>query len=264
MATHTAGGGVTSFVASMGSIVLLGGEVFRSLFTTRLHWNEFIKQLHFVGWKSQVIVLTTGASTGMVFCAQTFFQFHKMKMDNATLTVVGVAMITELGPVLAGLMVAGRVGAAISAELGTMRVTEQIDALRTMATHPVDYLVVPRFLATVIAMPLLTVLVVAMGVLAAYGVGKFLYGMDGAYALKHMKDITGPIDLWLGLVKSLFFGMIISIIGCYRGLNCGLGAEGVGRATNQAVVQSCIIILISNFFLSLVLRKFFILMGWWI
>lgn len=113
-------------------------------------------------------------------------------------------------------------------------------------------------------MPLLTSLVVAMGVLAAYGVGKFLYGMDGAYALKHMKDITGPIDLWLGLIKSLFFGMIISIIGCYRGLNCGLGAEGVGRATNQAVVQSCIVILISNFFLTLILRKFFILMGWWI
>ena len=185
-------------------------------------------------------------------------------MGSLALPVVSVGLASELGPVLAGLMVAGRIGAAIAAELGTMRVSEQIDALRTMATHPVDHLVVPRFLATVIAMPLLTALVVAMGIVAGYMVGTMLYNMDGAYALKQVKDITGPIDLWLGMVKSLFFGMIISIIGCYRGLNCGLGAEGVGRATNQAVVESCIVILISNFFLTLVLRKFFILMGWWI
>ena len=254
MSTHTIGGGVSSFVTSVGSIVLLGGEVFRSLFTTRLHWDEFIKQLHFVGWKSQVIVLTTGASTGMVFCAQTFFQFHKMKMDNATLTVVGVAMITELGPVLAGLMVAGRVGAAIAAELGTMRVTEQIDALRTMATHPVDYLVVPRFLATVIAMPLLTVLTWGVGILAAYVLSVTVLGLEGAYGLRHLYFYVDTQDVLLGCIKALFFGGIIALVGCYRGLNCGEGAEGVGRATNEAVVQSCIAILVSNFFLTLFLR----------
>jgi len=257
-------GVLTQFVLGLGRITLLGGEVLRSLVTVRPRLREVIRQLHFIGVKSQSVVIITGAFAGMVLCVQSFLQFNTLGMGSMALPVVSVGMASELGPVLAGLMVAGRIGAAITAELGTMRVTEQIDALRTMATHPVDHLVVPRFLATVIAMPLLTSLVVAMGVLAAYGVGKFLYGMDGAYALKHMKDITGPIDLWLGLVKSLFFGMIISIIGCYRGLNCGLGAEGVGRATNQAVVQSCIVILISNFFLTLILRKFFILMGWWI
>ena len=235
-------------------MVLLGVEVLRSLFTVRLHWNEFIKQLHFIGWKSQVVVLTTGASTGMVFCAQTFFQFHKVKMDNAALSVVGVAMTSELGPVLAGLMVAGRVGAAITAELGTMRVTEQIDALRTMATHPVDYLVVPRFLATVIAMPLLTVLAWMVGIVAAYGLAVSVLGIEGAYGLKHMYYFVDPDHVAMGCIKALCFGAIIALVGCYRGLNCGEGAEGVGRATNEAVVQSCIAILVSNFFLTMLLR----------
>ncbi len=253
MSTPTAGG-VSNFITSMGSIVLLAGEVLRSLCTVRLHWDEFIKQLHFIGWKSQVVVLTTGASTGMVFCAQTFFQFHKVKMDNAALSVVGVAMTSELGPVLAGLMVAGRVGAAITAELGTMRVTEQIDALRTMATHPVDYLVVPRFLATVIAMPLLTVLAWAIGIAAAYGLAVMVLGIEGSYGLHHMYYFVNPDHVTMGCVKAVFFGAIIALVGCYRGLNCGEGAEGVGRATNEAVVQSCIAILVSNFFLTMLLR----------
>ena len=256
-------GVLTQFVLGLGRLTLLGGEILRSLVTVRPRFREVFRQLHFIGVKSQSVVIITGAFAGMVLCLQSFLQFKTLGMGSAALSVVSVGMASELGPVLAGLMVAGRIGAAMTAELGTMRVTEQIDALRTMATHPVDHLVVPRFLATVIAMPLLTALVVAMGIVAAYGVGTS-YGMNGAYALKHVKDITGPIDLWLGMVKSLFFGMIISVIGCYRGLNCGLGAEGVGRATNQAVVESCIVILISNFFLTLVLRKTFILMGWWI
>ncbi len=256
-------GVLTQFVLGLGRITLLGGEVLRSLATLRPRLGEVVRQLHFIGVKSQSVVIITGAFAGMVLCAQSFYQFQRLDTGTLALTVVSVGMTSELGPVLAGLMVAGRIGAAITAELGTMRVTEQIDALRTMATHPVDHLVVPRFLATVIAMPMLTVMVVFFGMVAAYGAGKYLLGMDGAYALKHMWFFTDPIDLWLGLVKSVVFGMIISIIGCYRGLNCGLGAEGVGRATNQAVVQSCITILISNFFLTLVLRKFFILMGWW-
>jgi len=175
-------------------------------------------------------------------------------MDNATLTVVGVAMITELGPVLAGLMVAGRVGAAISAELGTMRVSEQIDALRTMATHPVDYLVVPRFLATVIAMPLLTVLAWGVGIAAAYLLSTTVLGLEGSYGMRHLYYYVDIQDVLLGCIKALFFGGIIALVGCYRGLNCGEGAEGVGRATNEAVVQSCIAILVSNFFLTLLLR----------
>ncbi len=247
-------GEMSGFVEGMGRVALLAGEVLRSLFTIRISWVELMRQMHFIGYKSQFVVLTTGASTGMVFCAQTFFQFHKVKMDTAALSVVGVAMTSELGPVLAGLMVAGRVGAAMTAEIGTMKVTQQIDALKTMATHPVDYLVVPRFLATVISMPLLTILAWLVGIGAAYLLaGKFL-GIEEAFALKHMYFYTDVADVLMGVIKSLVFGALLSLISCYHGLNCGKGAEGVGRATNEAVVHSCIAILISNFFLTLFLR----------
>lgn len=248
-------GELSSFVIGMGRVALLACEVVRSLFSVRPNWAEFIKQMHFIGLKSQFVVLTTGASTGMVFCAQTFYQFHKVKMDNATLSVVGVAMTSELGPVLAGLMVAGRVGAAMTAEIGTMRVTEQIDALRTMATHPVDHLVVPRVLATVISMPLLTVLAWVVGIFAAMILASSLLGIESAFSLKHMYFYTDEEDVLMGLIKALVFGLLISLISCYRGLNCSNGAEGVGRATNEAVVQSCIAILVSNFFLTLFLRS---------
>src|SRR5205085_9786677 len=130
-------------------------ETVCSIFSRKPVWRDVVYQMYFIGVKSQSVVLITGAFTGMVLCAQTYFQFHKVKMDTATLAIVSVAMGSELGPVLTALMVAGRVGAAMAAELGTMRVTEQIDALRTLATHPVDYLVVPRLLATVTALPLL-------------------------------------------------------------------------------------------------------------
>jgi phospholipid/cholesterol/gamma-HCH transport system permease protein len=247
-------GEIYGFVEGMGRVALLAGEVLRSLLTIRINWAELIRQMHFIGYKSQFVVLTTGASTGMVFCAQTFFQFHKVKMDTAALSVVGVAMTSELGPVLAGLMVAGRVGAAMTAEIGTMKVTEQIDALRTMATHPVDYLVVPRFLATVISMPLLTVLAWLVGIGAAWLLAKFLLGIEVVFALKHMFFHTDPADVLMGVIKAIVFGALIALVSCYHGLYCGKGAEGVGRATNEAVVHSCIAILISNFFLTLFLR----------
>jgi phospholipid/cholesterol/gamma-HCH transport system permease protein len=153
------------------------------------------------------------------------------------------------------LMVAGRVGAAMAAELGTMRVTEQIDALRTLATHPVDYLVVPRLVALNIAMPILTVEAVAIGIAAGHLVGSGLLGIDPVYSWYNMLRYTGVVDLSIGLVKSLVFGGLIAIIGCYKGMYCGEGAEGVGRATTEAVVYASISILIANFFLTLTLGK---------
>src|SRR2546422_11218552 len=147
---------IVEWIEGLGRLTLLVREALASLFTFKVAWRDLLYQVYFVGVKSQSVVLITGAFTGMVLGAQTFFQFHKGKGDTATLAVVSVSMCSELGPVLTGLMVAGRVGAAIAAELGTMRVTEQIDALRTLATHPVDYLVVPRLIALHLALPLLT------------------------------------------------------------------------------------------------------------
>jgi phospholipid/cholesterol/gamma-HCH transport system permease protein len=248
-------GGIYGWVEGLGQVAILAREAFGSLCSRKLSWDDLMYQIYFIGWKSQSVVLVTGAFTGMVLAAQTYFQFHKVKMDTATLAVVSVSMCSELGPVLTALMVAGRVGAAIAAELGTMRVTEQIDALRTLATHPVDYLVVPRLLALHIALPLLTVEAIFVGILAGYGVGTRLLGIDGVYLYANMVKYTGGTDVLMGLIKALIFGGIIAMVGCYKGLNCGEGAEGVGRATTEAVVYSSITILICNFFLTLSLTR---------
>lgn len=247
------------WIDGLGRLTLLGLEAARSLATLRVAWRDWAYQLYFVGVKSQSVVVVTGAFTGMVLAAQTFFQFHKVHMDTATLAVVSVSMCSELGPVLTGLMVAGRVGAAITAELGTMRVTEQIDALRTLATHPVDYLVVPRLLALNVALPLLTVEAIAMGIAAGYVVGVFLLGIDPAYSWAHALRYTSVEDLLTGLIKSVVYGGLIGLIACHKGLCCGEGAEGVGRATTETVVAASISILVSNFFLTLALGRLF---GW--
>jgi len=248
-------GWLSEWIEGLGRVTLLAREAFTSLRLVRVAWRDLIYQVYFIGVKSQSVVLITGAFTGMVLGAQTYFQFHKVKMDTATLAVVSVSMCSELGPVLTGLMVAGRVGAAIAAELGTMRVTEQIDALRTLATHPVDYLVVPRLLALHIAMPLLTIEAIAVGIGSGYLVGVFLLGIDPVYSWVNMVRYTGGSDVMIGLIKAVIFGGIIALVGCYKGMSCGEGAEGVGRATTEAVVYSSIAILISNFFLTLSLGR---------
>jgi phospholipid/cholesterol/gamma-HCH transport system permease protein len=246
---------VRDLVSDLGEILLLSQETLASLRYRRPSGRDFMAQLYFIGVKSQTVVLTTGAATGMVLCAQTYFQFHKVRMDTATGAVVSVGMCSELGPVLAGLMLTGRVGAAMAAELGTMKVTEQIDALRTLATHPVDHLVVPRVMATLVAAPLLTIESVFVGIAASYMVGVRLLGIDGAYYLANMRRLTDWEDVAIGLIKAVVFGGIISLFACYKGLSCRQGAEGVGRATTEAVVMASISILIVNFFLTLLLNR---------
>src|SRR6266511_1771471 len=220
-----AGNRALAWLEGLGRIALLGVEVVCSLFSQRVNWRNLTYQLYFIGVKSQSVVL------------------------------VSVAMGSELGPVLTALMVAGRVGAAMAAELGTMRVTEQIDALRTLATHPVDYLVVPRLLATVTALPLLTAESIAVGILAAYAVGTTLLGIDHAYAWHNMLKYTQPQHVLMGVIKAVVFAAVLALISCYKGMHCREGAEGVGRATTEAVVYSSITILISNFFLTLFLTR---------
>ena len=246
---------LADWLGGLGRFGLLIRESLASLFAAKIAGGDLLRQMHFIGVKSQSVVLITGAFTGMVLAAQTYFQFHKINMDTATLALVGVSMCSELGPVLTGLMVAGRVGAAIAAELGTMRVTEQIDALRTLATHPVDYLVVPRLLGALLVMPALTAEAIAIGIGAGYVVGVFLLGIDPVYSWYNMLRYTGVPDMSIGIIKGVIFGGIVAIIGCYKGLHCREGAEGVGHAATEAVVFASITILISNFFLTLILGK---------
>jgi len=181
-----AGTWLYDWLLGLGRLAALAREALASMCTLRVTWRDLLDQIYFIGIKSQSVVIITGGFTGMVLGAQTYFQFHKIKMDTATLAVVGVSMCSELGPVLTALMVAGRVGAAIAAEIGTMRVTEQIDALRTLATHPVDYLVVPRLLASTIALPLLTIESISIGIGASYLVGVYLLGIDPVYSWINM------------------------------------------------------------------------------
>lgn len=249
---------VNDGLLALGQLSLLCSETTQALVRRKLNFRDLIYQLYFIGLKSQSVVLITGAFTGMVLAAQTYLQFHKVRMDTATMAVVSVSMLSQLGPVLTGLMVAGRVGASIAAELGTMKVTEQIDALRTLATHPVDYLVLPRVIAAIIALPVLTAEAIAIGILSGYVVTVHLLNVDATYTWANMLKYTVPNHLYAGLCKALVFGAVISLIACFKGMSCGEGAEGVGRATTEAVVFASITILISNFFLTLLLGRIFV------
>jgi phospholipid/cholesterol/gamma-HCH transport system permease protein len=242
---------VRNAVEEIGQYAILCYEAARSLLKERKYWPEIVDQIYSIGVKSQSVVLITGAFTGMVLAAQSYIQFSRVGMETGTLALVSVSMCSELGPVLSALMVAGRAGAAMAAELGTMRVTEQIDALRTLATHPVDYLVAPRILATFIAMPLLTAEAVVVGILGGYLVSVHVFNIEAVYVWGNMLKYSNTHHVFNGLIKASIFGLIIASVSAFKGINCSQGAEGVGKATTEAVVASSISILISNFFLTM-------------
>src|SRR6188474_2455338 len=197
------GAPLLAFVQYLGELVLLAADTFRSIFTHKLRWKLFLNQVVEIGLLSQLVVIITGAFTGAVFSAQTFFQFNKLGMGSAVGAVVSVSLCRELAPVLTALMVAGRVGAAMSAEIGTMKVTEQIDALRSMDVHPIDYLVTPRFLAMLISMPLLIAESAAFGILASLIVGTGTFDVNGAYWLHQMNLHTDGSDVVIAMTKGL-------------------------------------------------------------
>src|ERR1700693_3017618 len=241
-------------VSLLGEMGMLAGGRFRSLFTHRLRWKLFLNQVVEIGLLSQLVVVITGGFTGAVFSAQTYFQFHKLRMGSAVGAVVSVALMRELGPVLTALMVTGRVGAAMSAEIGTMKVTEQIDALRALAVYPTDYLVVPRALAMMVSMPLLVAECIAVGIGVGYLVAIFLLEINGTYYMANMVKWTRSRDIIMGLTKAFCFGILIVFISCHKGLTAREGAVGVGRATTEAVVNASLAVLICNFFLTMMLN----------
>lgn len=246
-----------SFARYLGDLSFLVAETFRGISRGHIRFRLVMQQIFEVGYRSQPVVLITGAFTGAVFATQTFFQFHRLQMDTAVGPVVSVSMFRELGPVLCGLMVAGRVGASMSAELGTMKVTEQLDALRALGVHPVDYLVIPRFLAMAVSMPLLVSECIAVGILAAYFVTTQILGVSEVYYIHNMLHFTGSKDVAMGLIKGIVFGVLIVFVSCHQGLNAREGAVGVGRATTEAVVVGSLFILVVNFFLTMTLNIFF-------
>src|SRR5882762_6574091 len=189
------GAPILAFFQYLGELVLLAADTFRSIFTHKLRWKLFLNQIVEIGLLSQLVVVITGGFTGAVFTAQTFFQFNKLGMGSAVGAVVSVSICRELGPVLTALMVTGRVGAAMSAEIGTMKVTEQIDALRALAVYPIDYLVVPRTLAMMLSMPLLVAECIGVGIVAGYFVAIFLLDVNGTYYMANMVRWTLMRDI---------------------------------------------------------------------
>lgn len=246
-----------AFCSYLGQVAQLASETFGSIFKGRVRMKLVLRQISHIGFGSQMVVIVTGAFTGAVFTAQTFFQFARLNMESAVGPVISVAMCRELGPVLTGLMIAGRVGAAMSAELGTMKVTQQIDALRALAVHPVDYLVVPRAVAMIISVPLLVGECIFFGILSGYLVATQVLGVGSAYYMLNMYKFTEAEDIFMGISKGFVFAIIIVFISCREGLYARDGAVGVGRATTEAVVIGSLAVLISNFFLTMLLNIFF-------
>lgn len=212
-------------------------------------------QIYEVGVLSLPVIAITGFSTGMVLAAQSFFQLSDKGLASATGLMVTKAMMVEIGPVLTSFMFTGRVGAAMCAELGTMSVTEQIDALRSMTVNPLRYLVAPRFIAGILALPLLTVFSCLMGVAGGYMIAVHFYHMSPASFLDPLPIYITNFDFISGFLKAIAFGMIIVTISCYRGLTTKGGAAGVGKATTNSVVICYSVILISNFFLTIGLNE---------
>jgi phospholipid/cholesterol/gamma-HCH transport system permease protein len=212
--------------------------------------KEWLRQMVRVGVDSVPVVFLTTMFTGMVMALQMYNGFHRVHAENFVGSAVALAMLRELSPVLVGLMVTGRVGSSMAAEIGTMRVTEQIDALKALATDPVQYLFVPRVVAGVVMLPLLVVLGNALGIAGGYIVAVKLLGANPVIYQDNTFQFVDLNDLWSGLIKAAVFGLILTLTGCVRGYYTAGGAEGVGRSTTEAVVSASLAILLTDFFLT--------------
>lgn len=246
---------VTEKVFHLGRITLLFLDTARWAVRPPYRVANILKQMDFVGTKSLAIIVTTGAFTGMVLALHGYLTFRHFNAESLVGATVAVGMAREMGPVIAAIMVAGRVGSAMAAEIGTMRITEQIDALASMSISPVQYLVVPRIIAGITMMPILASIFSLAGFLASYLISIAVLHISGGDFLYHVHDLLELKDFTNGLVKSVFFGFFLTLIGCYYGYYATGGAEGIGKATTRAVVVSSVTIIISDYILSAMMFK---------
>lgn len=246
-----------TLLASIGQYVVMVAKVIGMAATRRLRWDLVIAQLYEIGVRSLPLVCVTGMAIGMVLGAQAFFQLSDKGLTGATGLMVAKSMLVEIGPVLTAFMITGRVGAAICAELGSMKVSEQIDAMACMGVNPLEYLVVPRYISMAIMMPVLTVFSSAAGIFGGWFVAVYLYGMNTQTFFEPIQVYLTWFDLICNFVKSWVFGLLIVSVACYEGMNVGGGAAGVGRATTSSVVVTYSFILVSNFLLTILLNALF-------
>lgn len=242
--------GAKRWVLHVQEYTLLCGQSVSRLFSPPYYAADMLEQMDVIGVGSLPIVLLTGFFIGAVMVLQTAAQFERFGQTNLTADVVSLALVRELGPSITGLLVAGRNASGIASELGSMIVTEQVDAMRAMGTDPIRKLVTPRMVATVLMLPLLTAMADFLGLIGGYIVASFTLRLDPVTFWTRALDTLEFSDLMQGMTKPIVFGFIIATVGCYQGLNVKGGTQGVGRATTQAVVSASVFILISNFFLT--------------
>ncbi len=254
---HRIGRRMTCFIIVMGDLALFSIQMLGWMFRRWPCRSVLIPNMYQIGVRSLPVVMVTGVFIGMVLAVQGYDQFRLMRMETRLGAVINVSLVKELGPVLAATMLAGRVGSAMAAELGTMRVTEQIDALRALGASPIQYLVVPRFLACFLLIPMLTAVADGMGILGGWFLSTQVLGIKSFHYWFNAIDYVAAYDVISGVLKSIFFGAAIALIACHRGFHCGAGAEGVGRAATEAFVFSFVAILIIDFFLGMFLTTLY-------
>jgi phospholipid/cholesterol/gamma-HCH transport system permease protein len=238
---------VLSTLREMGKMFLFLLSALEMIFKPPFKFRQLLRQIRFFGNKSMLVILLTGSFTGMVLALQLYYILRKFGSEALLGPGIALSLIRELGPVLSALMVTGRAGSALTAEIGMMRISEQIDALTAMALNPIRYLIVPNIVAALIVFPLITAIFDVIGIYGGYLVGVKLLGISGGTYFSLMEDYVEKKDVLLGLYKSISFGLIVSWISCYKGFNSGFGAAGVSKATTEAVVLSSILILIWDY-----------------
>jgi phospholipid/cholesterol/gamma-HCH transport system permease protein len=237
-------------LASIGRVAMFVAQTLSHIFRPPFYLKELLQQLLSIGYFSLPVVGLTTLFTGGALALQIYAGGARFNAESVVPSIVAIGMVRELGPVLAGLMVAGRVAASIAAELGTMKVTEQIDALVTLSTNPIKYLTVPRVVAATLVMPILVAVGDSIGIFGGYLVGTTSLGFNSAAYIANTVDFLQSWDVVSGLIKASAFGFIVAVMGCYHGINSGRGAQGVGKATTNAVVSASVLILAVNFVLT--------------
>ena len=239
-----------SLVQEAGGMTLFLLEGLGLALVPPFRFRRLLQELYLIGVRSIPIILLTAAFTGMVLALQGYYTLRQYGSEGALGAAVALSLIREMGPVLTGIMVSARAGSAVTAEIGIMRITEQLDALDTMAVSPMQYVVMPKLLAGLIAVPLLTAMFDVMGILGGYLVGVVLLGVSSGTYFAGMIQSVVPLDINGGIVKSLVFGITVVLVACYKGYNTEHGAEGVSRATNQTVVLSAVLVLAWDYLLT--------------
>ncbi|SEN33775.1 phospholipid/cholesterol/gamma-HCH transport system permease protein [Gemmobacter aquatilis] len=238
------------FLAMLGEIAIFAGQVISHVFRPPFYPREFLHALMQIGWFSLPVVGLTALFTGGALALQIYAGGARFSAEAVVPAIVAIGMARELGPVLGGLMVAARVASSIAAEIGTMKVTEQIDALVTLSTHPLKYLAVPRVVAATLAVPVLVAVGDSIGIMGGWAVGVHRLGFNSAAYIKNTVDFLESWDITSGLLKGAAFGFLVALMGCYHGMNSGRGAQGVGKATKSAVVSASVLIFAANYLLT--------------